>query len=486
MIGVTYRTVAWLWALSAVGVVLSGCGGRTPIDAVVVTQVPVAPPAVAPVDELDIRYPPGSRLIVTALPFERGQERVLSAPFSAVGQPFVSYDGKRVLFTGKRNRDDQWQIYEVPLRGGKPRVRTAMPGGAMSPTLLSDGRLVFISPVPPRTAEESGPAPSLYVQAGDETPARISFAPSAVADPEVLQDGRILFVGPQPGPEAGDKIGSALYTVNGDGTEITAFTGQHQAQARVARPRQLPGGRVVFLSQIAQGARAEGPPEVVQMSRPFTARTPLLQDPSIRVTSVDSDGQGGLWITAPGRSADEAPDVQALYRLDRDTQRLGSPVLLDPAWHTTEAVAAAPRQLPMGRLSSMKADATTATLLCLDANDSSLTDASGAVATATHIRVLTRDASGIDSVLGEIALQQDGSFMAEVPADVPLGFEALNAAGQVVRRVAPLVWMRPGENRGCMGCHEPHNYSPRNQRPLAVNVAVPRLPRAPLTSSGTP
>ena len=65
-------------------------------------------------------------------------------------------------------------------------------------------------------------------------------------------------------------------------------------------------------------------------------------------------------------------------------------------------------------------------------------------------------------------MHEDGSFMAEVPADVALGFEALDEAGNVVRRLPPSVWVRPGENRGCIGCHEPHGLAPRNRRPLAV------------------
>jgi hypothetical protein len=65
--------------------------------------------------------------------------------------------------------------------------------------------------------------------------------------------------------------------------------------------------------------------------------------------------------------------------------------------------------------------------------------------------------------------------MAEVPADLPLGFEALDDHRQVLRRVAPMIWLRPGENRSCVGCHAPHNHSPHNQRPLAVRVPVPLL-----------
>jgi hypothetical protein len=77
--------------------------------------------------------------------------------------------------------------------------------------------------------------------------------------------------------------------------------------------------------------------------------------------------------------------------------------------------------------------------------------------------------------LGEVAVQTDGSFLAEVPADVPIGFEALDENGRVLRHEAPMIWVRPAENRTCVGCHEPHNRAPHNHRPLAVNVPIPCL-----------
>ena len=71
--------------------------------------------------------------------------------------------------------------------------------------------------------------------------------------------------------------------------------------------------------------------------------------------------------------------------------------------------------------------------------------------------------------------RRDGSFLAEVPADMPIGFETLDENGRVLRHEAPMIWVRPAENRSCIGCHEPHNRAPHNHRPLAVNAPMPCL-----------
>lgn len=155
---------------------------------------------------------------------------------------------------------------------------------------------------------------------------------------------------------------------------------------------------------------------------------------------------------------------------------LGNPVFVDPQWDSIEAVQVAHSPRPMGRLSNVDPTHNTGQLLCLDVNDSTYVSRTNATADrAVRVRLFTQAAAGNQCSLGDVQVQADGSFMAEVPADMPIGFEALDEQGQILRREAPMVWVRPGENRCCIGCHEAHNHSPRNFRPLAVRVPVPRL-----------
>jgi hypothetical protein len=57
--------------------------------------------------------------------------------------------------------------------------------------------------------------------------------------------------------------------------------------------------------------------------------------------------------------------------------------------------------------------------------------------------------------LGTIPLASDGSFAVEVPADRFIALQVLDGDRNVVGN--QLIWMnvRPGENKGCIGCHEP-------------------------------
>jgi hypothetical protein len=53
----------------------------------------------------------------------------------------------------------------------------------------------------------------------------------------------------------------------------------------------------------------------------------------------------------------------------------------------------------------------------------------------------------------------------------------------LLRHQPAFLWLQPKENRGCVGCHEPRNHSPRNIRPLATQREPARLDFADQTTA---
>jgi hypothetical protein len=64
------------------------------------------------------------------------------------------------------------------------------------------------------------------------------------------------------------------------------------------------------------------------------------------------------------------------------------------------------------------------------------------------------------NVLGEVAVNEDGSAYFRVPAGVPIYFLALDAEGRAVQRMRTFVHLMPGEVQGCVGCHESRQQTP--------------------------
>jgi hypothetical protein len=448
-------------------VLLAGAGCRKPLPpagALVLTQSPATATAASSSDILDLRYPSGSRVVLMESPLGSGRVQVLSEGLTAAGDPVVSYDGQRVFFVGKATASGEWQIYQEELTGGRPQMLTAVPGGAMSPTLLPNGNLVFGSPVPKIGGPNySQPPSALYVQSPGGQPRQLTFSSRSITEPTMLADGRILFVSTQPPESSNSASGPALFTVNNDGTEITAFAGPEDPASAIQQPRLFADGRVVFLVSKSGSSSVE----FVRTARPFQSRAPLFPGVMAHVRSVQPAGNGDLLVCAENASGARAS--LALFRISPAATTLGAPLLTDPAWNNCEAVEVSPHRQPMGRLSTMDLTKSTGKILCLDANFSN-DPANGSTLVATHVRVLAQMSPGNVCALGEVPVQADGSFLAEVPADVPIGFEALDENGRVLRREAPMIWVRPAENRTCVGCHEPHNRAPHNHRPLAVNA----------------
>jgi hypothetical protein len=56
----------------------------------------------------------------------------------------------------------------------------------------------------------------------------------------------------------------------------------------------------------------------------------------------------------------------------------------------------------------------------------------------------------------------------QVPADTPLRIELLDGAGRTVRAERDWFWMRPSEQRICVGCHVGPERAPENKTPEAL------------------
>ncbi|NQU20135.1 MAG: hypothetical protein HQ567_02550 [Candidatus Nealsonbacteria bacterium] len=90
---------------------------------------------------------------------------------------------------------------------------------------------------------------------------------------------------------------------------------------------------------------------------------------------------------------------------------------------------------------------------------------------STHIanrpRIGHANAESARMLLGTVPVERDGSAYFRAPAGVPLYFQAVDANGRAVQSMRSVTYLKPGERRGCVGCHErPGTTPPR--RPLAA------------------
>ncbi len=464
--------------LGATVFLLAGCNPEAPKGSLVLTQTPVdvRPPPAATV--LDVRYPPGSRVVLLVPPFRADTVRELSRGLVAAGDPCVSWDGRWVYFAGKGSEKSDWQIYKVTASGGRPQLVTQMPGGAMDPALAAHGEVVFSSPVPKAGRLWTSPEPAaLYGQMPGQATRRFTFGPDSAVGATVLRDGRILFVTAKPRDDRHAPRHLCLFTINNDGTEVTAYACQEDGVDFIRRPRELGDGRIAFLAARTDESGPMGWAECVKSAAPFATRNNLFAFRNEGCRSVEPmpDHEVLACVETRGMVGRSMMGNAAVYRVAADATTIGAPLFDDPQWDSLEATLVAARDEPAGHTTAVMPGASRGTVLCLNVNDSSEPAADPSPAPAAELRVFALAALGQQRTLGKVPVASDGSVLVYLPVGVPLGFDTLDAQGHLLRHQPAFLWLQPGENRACVGCHEPRNHSPRNIRPLAALREPARL-----------
>jgi hypothetical protein len=407
------------------------------------------------------RFPDRSRIVALDGGSDDGGVRVLTAAFHSARAPMVSPDGKRMVFSGQRRAGDAWQIWEMRLDNGRTRLLTAEPGWYTDPAYLADGHVVLSGRS--ATAADSF---ALYTTGGAQL-TRITFGPSRDLESQVLQDGQVLFVN-----------GTRYFVERQDGTGLRLFYRSGDRARPSGRAWETEDGRIFFVERDETGSATQAPGRLVALSesRPLHSRVELSDRVPGSFRSVYPLASGKLLVSyrPPGGG------TFSLYEFDPVERRLGPLVATDAAYHAVEPVAATVRPRPKSFYSVVDPAVKTGELYCLDANFSSLPPAGAARGSvARRLRVL-----GSDGLLGEVPLAADGSFLLELPADVPLRFETVDSHGRLVRGPSAWLWVRPNEKRGCVGCHQDPDLAPDDRVPDALNAAPVSLPPVPTRAAG--
>jgi len=370
------------------------------------------------------RFPRGANLMLSAAT----GHRKIAASFAASADGVISYDAGRVLFAGKRTATSPWQIWEAPIIGGIARAVTTSEYDCIRPLYLPDGRVVY-------TRMGAGRSDLEVVPLAGGTPSRLTFAPGWRLTDDVLRDGRILF------ESAGE-----LFTVYPDGTGVESLRCDHGAKR--AGGRQIASGDVIFKAgdRLARFTSARAVQMDVEQP-PLEAATPIAEIlPGSWLISLRPKASG------PFRLFSWTQAVNRLVELESGSLNAVQPVIVQPR--------TPPRQFPSALVETRQ----TGNLLCLNARAAKETQTTKDDGLC-YVRVYTRGASGAAVSLGQAPVERDGSFYIEVPADQPLRLELVDRSGAVVRGERDWFWMRPSEQRICVGCHTGPERAPENKVP---------------------
>ena len=379
------------------------------------------------------RFPASAQVMVR----EGGDAHALVTGFAASADANVSFDGTRILFAGKRQAKDSWQIWEIAVGGREAKRVVACNEDCVQPFYLPGDRLVYARKVNGRFQLETAP-----LEGG--TALQLTFTPGNALPTDVLRDGRVLF-------EAGYPLGSdsspEIYTVYSDGSGVEAYRCDHGPRRQAGK--RATSGDIVFASEHGLGR--------------FTSA--LAHEVDMKAPAGEFAGDA-VEVTAGEYLVSWRPDGKARYELRTWNPQTGS---FDTMVAASEADLVQPvlvtsRRVPNQHPSGLH-DWNYANLLCLNAYTSKYTFAPGTVAA---MNLYTTNEKGKPKLLGSSNVEADGSFYVRVPADQPLQIELLDQHGKTLKREQGWWWMRKGEQRICVGCHSGPERSPENAVPAVL------------------
>lgn len=446
---------------------------------------------------LRARYGDGARLVLLS---PDGSAEVISRGFHSACDPDVSFSGKRVLFAGRRNASDRWNIYEISLEGREVRQITQEAGNCRSPSYQST-LYTIVSPKPwyqltfvsdaAGTANEgaSVAATHLYSCKVDGSGLRrLTFNLSSDFDPFLMEDGRVLFAGWQRRTlDRGLRGRIALFAVNLDGTDHALFAGGQRPAVR-HMPCTTADGLVVFVEAHRVAWDGAGWLGCVELRRPLHSYRQITGPEEGLFHGPAPSPDGAVLVSyrpAEGRG------THAIYWLDPTTGRKEL-VFDDPQFHEMQPRVIQTRDVPDGRSSVVTKTDPHGKLYCLTVYITDLARRESLPpGTVKRLRVLEgvplpgvqADDPGRASrqpgegrlrgtssgppplaqrrMLGEIDVEAGGAFNLKVPANTPIELQILDADGLSLRSCG-WIWARNHEPRGCIGCHEDGELTPEN------------------------
>ena len=408
------------------------------------------------------RFPQGSQLVRLDAATKPQSVANLTPEFFAAADPHISFDGTRVLFAAQARPGERWQIWEMNADGSDQHQVTHLSGDCLRPAYLAREGIVFTF-----VSAETGPSASqVYVSQLDGSEAHpITFGPGNFQVETVLKDGRVLVSASSPLVQDA-KNSTELYTLRHDGTGLASFRCDHRQAAQRGQATELDDGSIVFVKSTRSAGGVGGELAAIRRGALHNSSLSPLQAISWSPRPLEARK---LIVARKNAAPGINPGRFDLYAFDSASGQFGELIYRDPKLSSVEAVPVAAHPVPRWYWSTLNPKANAGYFICLDSTLSADAPQGRIAAPIAHVRVLMLDpATNQDHALGEAPVEKDGSFYIAVPPDRPVRFELLDANGKVLRAQRSWIWTRPGEERGCVGCHEDKAVAPENRWPLAL------------------
>lgn len=386
----------------------------------------------------------------------------VSREFYSATSPCISFDARKMVFTAQKFKGDLWQIYEMRLADLKYEQLSNTKSNCFDPSYLPGHRIVYSKEMLLKNGEIEY---ALFViDQENSSEERITFSPGSYMSAKVLHDGRLITVNQQEFLDMGEPN---LMVMRPDGTKEMRFYKNSKTEYSLVSAEQMLNGEIFLLESTRQN---KAKLSSITYANPMGSRKNLSKNIQGDIISIDPLANGNVLLCYKKLNEEQA----GLYEFDPKEQQLVRTIYKSNKYTFLDAVSVSAKTRPKKIPSEVKIEEETALLLCQDINftDHVKNDAKDPLEKAVSIEIL-----GLDTSMGIVDAEQDGSVYLQIKADTPFKIQTLDENGNIVYGPSSWINLRPNERRACVGCHLGNEIVPENQQPLAVTKDPIQIPK---------
>ncbi len=379
--------------------------------------------------------------------------RSLSETFHAACEPVLSNNGRYLIFSGKQEQDDPWQIWQRDLQKKSTSRVTDLSEDCTHPAFLPDGMILFS-----RSGSIKDTEISILFKCnrdGSELQ-QLTFHPHKDMASSVLMDGRILYASSQRYPLEKDPV---FIVMRPDGTKSEIFYKGSNGAFPVTSGTESEEGYLYFIES-NHNNNGNGKLMMLHQNQPLKSSTPLSDGVEGEFRSVIPLSDNRCLVSYS--SSSNVP--LALFEFDIKEQKLLGQVYASEG-NLVDPVMIMARERPRILPSAVDPENPTGLLMSQDINHSMIPPNGSASddTIADRIQIV-----GLEGLISEVEVEEDGSFYLKVDSDIPIRILSMNEKGETIRGPSAWIWLRSNERWGCVGCHADPELAPDNIQPLAV------------------
>ena len=455
---------------------------------------------------------PGSSMKMLNLKNGEKTTTIIDCPGGWIREPDIHWDGEKVLFSMKKNRDDNFHIYEINIDGkGLKQLTFLKDVDDVNPLYLPDGDIIFSSSrelkyVPCNRHRQFNiyrmdPDGANIVQI---TKNHCTDKPSCITP-----DGRIMYDRYYYVDRDSHNVNS-VWTVNPDGTNQDQFWGNHtETPDIVVDAHVIPGTQkflAVFgschgfpngvLALVDRGIGVDGREPVIRTWPEGFVEYVVGETPNDNADMIDYflhhklKGFSGIYYQDPCPINDKyflvsrmtSDYVQAIYLVDV----FGNEILMHKdSLGCFDPIPVTIRERPIVRPVLRDFENKEGSFYVQDVYEGLVGVHRGEVKYLRVVEVPEKRywASGTlpwnnysttypgiswqnfvtKRILGTVPVGEDGSASFNVPSDKFVYFQLLDDNGMMLQSMRSGTVIQSGEQKGCVGCHENRLSSPVNR-----------------------